>query len=92
MSRGRGRRYDNDSRQLNMKKVIATIIVIIGIIMIVLSIKNLLSGEEKNKDVSTLVSYAAVVENDKWGVIDNKGNIIVDLNTKRNTRCFCLYL
>lgn len=79
MSRGRGRRYDNDSRQLNMKKVIATIIVIIGIIMIVLSIKNLLSGEEKNKDVSTLVSYAAVVENDKWGVIDNKGNIIVDL-------------
>ena len=42
MSRSRGRRYDDDSRQLNMKKVIATIIVIIGIIMIVLSIKNLL--------------------------------------------------
>ena len=39
MSRSRGRRYDYDSRQLNMKKVIATIIVIIGIIMIILSIK-----------------------------------------------------
>lgn len=79
MSRSRGRRYDDDSRQLNMKKVIATIIVIIGIIMIVLSIKNLLSGDEKNKDVSTLTSYISVVENDKWGVIDNKGNIIIDL-------------
>ena len=79
MKRGRGRRYDDDSRQLNMKKVIATIIVIIGIIMIVISIKNLLSSDEKNKDVSTLVSYISVVEDDKWGVIDNKGNIIVDL-------------
>lgn len=79
MSRSRGRRYDYDSRQLNMKKVIATIIVIIGIIMIILSIKNLLSGDEKNKDVSTLTSYISVVEDDKWGVIDNKGNKIVDL-------------
>ena len=79
MSRSRGKRYDYDSRQLNMKKVIATIIVIIGIIMIVLSIKKLLSGDEKNKDISTLTSYVSVVENGKWGVIDNKGNIVVDL-------------
>ncbi len=79
MSRSRGRRYDDDSRQLNMKKVIATIIVIIGIIMIVFSIKNLLSGDEKNKDVSTLTTYISVVENNKWGVIDNKGNTIIDL-------------
>ena len=79
MSRSRGKRYDNDSRKLNMKKVIATIIVIIGIIMIILSIKNLLLGDEKNKDVSTLTTYISVLENNKWGVIDNKGNIIVDL-------------
>ena len=79
MSRSRGRRYDDDSRKLNVKKVIATIIVIIGIIMIILSIKNLLSGNEKNKDVSTLTTYISVLENNKWGVIDNKGNIIIDL-------------
>ena len=80
MSRSRGRRYDADSRKLNMKKVLATIIVIIGIIMIILSIKNLFLGEDKNKDVSTLKTYLSVLENNKWGVIDNKGNIIVDLN------------
>ena len=80
MSRSRGRRYDNDSRKLNIKKVLATIIVIIGIIMIILSIKNLISSEEKTKDVSTLKTYLSVLENDKWGVIDNKGNVIIDLN------------
>lgn len=80
MSRSRGRRYDNDSRKLNMKKVLATIIVIIGIIMIILSIKNLISSEDKTKDVSTLKTYLSVLENDKWGVIDNKGNVIIDLN------------
>lgn len=79
MSKNRGRRYDYDCRQLNMKKVIATIIVIIGIIMIIISVKNLLSRDEKNKDVSTLTTYVSVVENNKWGVIDNKGNIVVDL-------------
>lgn len=79
MSRSRGRRYDDNSRKLNIKKVIATIIVIIGIIMIILSIKNLLTTDEKNKDVSSLTTYISVVENEKWGVIDNKGNIIVDL-------------
>ena len=80
MSKSRGRRYDDDSRKLNMKKVVATIIVIIGIIMIILSIKNLFLGNEKNKDVSTVTTYLSVLENNKWGVIDNKGNIVVDLN------------
>ena len=80
MSRSRGRRYDDDSRKLNMKKVLATIIVIIGIIMILSSIRKLFLGENKNKDVSTLKTYLSVIENNKWGVIDNKGNIIVDLN------------
>lgn len=80
MSRSRGRRYDDDSRKLNMKKVLATIIVIIGIIMIILSIKNLISSENKNKDVSTLKTYFSVFQNDKWGVIDNKGNVILDVN------------
>ena len=79
MSRSRGRRYDEGPRKLNIKKVVATIIVIIGIIMIILSIKNLLTNEEKTKDVSTLTTYISVLENNKWGVIDNKGNIIIDL-------------
>lgn len=80
MSRGRGRRYDNNSRKLNMKKVFATIIVIITIIMVISSIKKLFLTEKKTKDVSTLKTYLSVIENNKWGVIDNKGNMIIDLN------------
>lgn len=79
MNRVRGRRYEGGPRKLNMKKVIATIIAFIVIIMIIVSLKNLLTGEEKNKEVSSLKTYISVLENSKWGVIDNKGNIIVDL-------------
>ena len=79
MNRVRGRRYEGGPRKLNMKKVIATIIAFIVIIMIILSLKNLLTGEEKNKEVSSLKTYISVLENSKWGVIDNKGNTIIDL-------------
>lgn len=79
MNRVRGRRYEGGPRKLNMKKVIATIIAFIVIIMIILSLKNLLTGEEKNKEVSSLKTYISVLENNKWGVIDNKGNIVIDL-------------
>ena len=48
MSRSRGRRYDNEPK-LNMKKVIATIVAIVVFIMFVLSLKNLLTKEEKPK-------------------------------------------
>lgn len=72
----RGKRYD-DTPKLNMKKVIATIVAIIVLIMFVLSLKNLLTPKEKTNDVSSLLTYIAVYENDKWGVIDNKGNVII---------------
>ena len=80
MSRVKGRRYDNRPRKLNMKKVIATIIAIIVIIMIIISLKNILTGEEKTKEVASLTTYISVVENGKWGVIDNKGNVIINLD------------
>ena len=79
MNRISGRRYESGPRKLNMKKVIATIIAFIVIVMIILSLKNLLTGDEKNKEVSSLKTYISVLENNKWGVIDNKGNIVIDL-------------
>ncbi len=79
MSR-RGRRVD-DTPKLNIKKVIATIIAIIVIIMMVISLKKILTPKDKQtKDVSSLTTYIPVYENEKWGVIDNKGNIIVGLD------------
>ena len=77
MSRTRGRRYDTEPK-LNIKKVIATIIAIIVFIMFVISLKNLLTEGEKPHEVSTVTTYFTVFTNNKWGVIDNKGNIVVD--------------
>lgn len=77
MSRNRGKRYDNTPK-LNKKKVLATIIAIIVIIMMVISFKRILTGKEKTKDFSTLTSYSAAYDG-KWGVIDNKGNVIINL-------------
>ena len=77
MSRSRGRRFE-DTAKINMKKVLATIIAIVVVIMIVISLKRLLTDTEKNKDVSSLDTYISIFENNKWGVIDNKGNKIIN--------------
>lgn len=75
--RNRGKRYDNTPR-LNKRKILATIIAIIVLIMMIISLQRILTGTEKTKEFSTLESYAAVYDG-KWGVIDNKGNVIINL-------------
>ena len=79
MRRVKGKRYDNE-RKLNVKKVVAFIVAIIVLIMVIISFKDLLSSgkESLTKDVSTLTTYISIYENDKWGVIDNKGNKIIE--------------
>lgn len=77
MSRSRGRRYD-DTPKLNKKKVFATIIAIIVFIMIIVSLKNLLTSGDNTKEVSTLTTYISAYENNKWGIIDNKGNSVIN--------------
>lgn len=74
---GRGKRYD-DTPKLNIKKVIATILVFVVLIMVVISLKNILTDETKTKDVTTLTAYITCYENNKWGVIDNKGAIVIE--------------
>ncbi len=74
----RGRRYD-DTPKLNMKKVVATIIAIVVLVMFCMSLKNLLTRDvKKAQEISTLTTYFSIYENNKWGVMDNKGNIIID--------------
>ena len=80
MRESRGRRYD-DTAKLNLKKVFATIIAIAVVIMIIISLRNLLLPKQKpTKEFSTITTYIPVYEKNKWGVIDNKGNIIINLN------------
>lgn len=75
MSRGRGRRFEEP--KLNMKKVFAVILAIAVVVMFVFVIMGLLN---KDKDEGKIVSkdYVVAFKDNKWGVIDNQGNIVID--------------
>lgn len=75
MNNNRGRRYDE--RKLNLKKVFAVILVIVVIIMSVFVIKGAITkGKEQGKIASK--DYVVVFKDNKWGVIDSTGNIVID--------------
>ena len=74
----RGKRYDNEPK-LNVKKVIATIVAIIVFIMFVLSLKNLLTKEDKPEEVVNVETYFSSMKDGRWGVINNKGEEIIPL-------------
>lgn len=73
----RGKRYD-DTPKLNIKKVIATIVAFIVLIMVIISIKKLLTSKPKTKEVTAAETYFSVYKDGKWGVIDNTGKYIVN--------------
>lgn len=73
----RGKRYD-DTPKLNIKKVIATIVAFIVFIMVIVSIRRLLTSKPKTKEVTTAETYFSVYTDGKWGVIDNTGKYIVN--------------
>lgn len=72
----RGKRYDTEPK-LNMKKVFAVIIAILVIIMFVFIINGLLTKETTTGKI-TSKSYFTVYKDNKWGVIDETGNSVVD--------------
>ena len=77
MNRINGRRYDYEPK-LNMKKVFATIIAFIVIIMVIVSIINLLKKDEKVKtEMVVPTEYFSILENGKYGVIDGTGKIVI---------------
>ena len=71
----RGRRYEEP--KLNMKKVFAVIIAIIVIIMCVVMIKGILDRDKEQGNIASK-NYFAAYQNNKWGVIDSEGNIVID--------------
>jgi len=74
---GRGRRYSGE-RKLNMKKVFAVIMAIVIIILFIMVIGKLLKGNDNSNIKSFIPAYYTIYEDEKWGVIDTKGNIIID--------------
>lgn len=73
---GRGRRAEEP--KLNFKKVLAFIIAIAVIVMFVISINAILKKGDDKERVSTIVKYFVTYTEDKWGVINNKGEVIID--------------
>lgn len=71
----RGRRYEEP--KLNMKKVFAVIIAIIVIIMFIFIVKGMLT-KDKDKSKITSDDYFVSFQNNKWGVIDSKGDNVID--------------
>lgn len=92
----RGKRYDEP--KLNMKKVLAVIIAIVVVIMFVFIVKGIL---DRNKEQGKIISkdYFVVYQNDKWGVIDEDGNIVIDpsygemitIPNSKNDVFLCIY-
>lgn len=72
----KGKRYDKEPK-LNMKKVFGVAIAFLVLIMIIISIIKILKTDKDETAISA-TTYFPVYDNNKWGVIDNNGNIIVD--------------
>ena len=71
----KGKRYDTEPK-LNLKKVFAVVIAIVVIIMFVFIIKGLFNGNATGKITSK--SYFTAYKDNKWGVIDETGNNVID--------------
>ena len=73
----RGKRYEGEPK-LNIKKVFAVLIAIAVIIMFVIGIKKLFSSEDTVQEKSVVLRYFPIYTEGKWGVMDSRGNIIIE--------------
>ena len=73
----RGRRYEAGG-ELNIKKVIAVIIAIAVIIMVIVGLSKILNTKPKDNEKIISIDYFSVYTNGKWGVINSKGETIVE--------------
>ena len=71
----RGRRYEEP--KLNLKKVFAVIVAIAVVIMFIFIIKGILTKDKEQVKI-TSKDYVAIFKDNKWGVIDSSGNIVID--------------
>lgn len=73
----KGKRYEGEPK-LNLKKVFAVIIAIAVIIMFIIGIKKLITPKENAEEKQVALKYLTVYTNNKWGVINSKGEIIIE--------------
>lgn len=74
MRRNRGRRFD-DEPKLNMKKVVATLVAFLVIIMVIYSMILSLNKKSKEQQIAPeSVNYFSAYADSKWGVINSNGD------------------
>ena len=73
----RGKRY-NGEQKLNIKKVFAVILAIAVIVMFVIGINKLFNTESSTQEKTVALRYFPVYTEGKWGVIDSRGNTIIN--------------
>ena len=74
----KGKRYNGQKRKLNLKKVFAVIIAIFVIIMVIVGINTLIKESDKQEEKVVANKYFPVYTNGKWGVINSKGDTIIE--------------
>ena len=72
-----GKRYSGE-KKLNWKKVFAVIMVFVIIVLFVMVIVKLLNEKEITREKAFTLAYYTIFENNKWGVIDSKANVIIE--------------
>ena len=73
----KGKRYD-DEQKLNIKKVLIAALAVLLVIFFVKGINSLLKKENPTANAFTDISYFSMNNNGKWGVINSKGETIVE--------------
>ena len=72
----RGRRYDGEQK-LNLKKVFAVIIALAVIVMFFIGLSKMFDKKGVTQEKTIALKYFPVYTNEKWGVIDSKGDIVI---------------
>lgn len=73
----RGKRYDNEAK-LNVKKVIAVVVLLLVIVMFIVGIRSLLTSHSKSTSGKIeAVTYYTIYDNGKWGVINSYGETVI---------------
>ena len=72
----RGRRYDGEPK-LNVKKVLAVLIILAVIVMCIVLIVKFATDDSSTEIKTVANSYITVFSENKWGVINSKGEAII---------------
>lgn len=73
----KGKRYSGEET-LNYKKVAAVVIAIIVFILAVVMIRTFISRAKDKTNKNSTTNYFSLYENNMWGVIDSKGEKIIE--------------